>query len=293
MKKIFLIIKIFFIIICTSLSYATNISQRNDLNIIINSKKISLNLPIISYNDYTLIPAQNILPFFNVEKTNFYYSNKTIILKRYSSILTLYINDINGYIDGNKIQLPVSPLIYKDNIYIPLRVISDFYDCYIHYDNNSKTIFIKDLNEYQQIESFFKKVERKLTSVNSIQIDIINELKNQTSSYAFGNSFCINKASNTIFEKNVLEANWRESNKKINYNSNNFFNNNFFIGLSFDRTKSSESQMVFYGFYPTKSNILCESTFYIDTNTLYITKQISEFTLDNLQVKQSTLYTYT
>jgi len=290
MKKFIFI----FIIICTSFSYAENISERNDVNIIINSKKIFLSLPPISYNNYTLVPLKDILPSFNIPKENISYSDKNISLKRYNSILTLYINNTLAYIDNTQIQLYVPPILYQGTIYIPLRVISDFYDCYIYYDNNSKTIFIKDLNEYEQVINFFKKVQNTLNSVNSLQIDIISELKNEISSYSFGNSFYISKTADKILKKDMLESNWEESNQKIKYTQNNFsseYNNNFFTGLSFDRKKSSQTQMVFYGFYPYFSN-LCETTFYINPDTLYITKQENNYKTDNLSIKQTTLYTY-
>jgi len=292
MKKFFVI----FIIICTSFSYASNISERNNLNIVINSEKVYFNRPILSYSDYTLVPLQSIVPFFNTQKSSITYSNNTILLKRYNSILKLFINNTNGNIDGKNIILPIAPIIYKNTIYIPIRVVSDFFDCYIHYDSLSKTIFIKDLNEFQQVESFFQKVQNKLNFVSTLQLDIINELKNDTSSYSFGNSIYIDKKNNSIFEKNILETNWKKATSKINYNSNNLssiLNANFFVGLSFDRKKSSETQMIFYGFYPTSNGRLCKTTFYIDTNSLHIMKQIAEYFIDDLQIKQSTIYSYT
>ena len=285
MKKIIFI----FLIICTSFSYAENINEKNT-NIIIDSKKVELKLPIISYNDYTLVPIKNIMPYFNIGKESLSSSKNSISLKKYSSTLDLYVNSTNGYINGNKITLPVAPVIYKNNLYAPIRVISDFYDCYIYYDNLSNTIFIRNINEFQQIENFFKKVQDKLKNINSLQIDIINELSNGTSSYAFGNSIYINKKSNTIFEKNVLDSNWKESKQKIN-SINYDFNSNFFAGLSFDRTKSSETQLVFTGFYPS-NNILCETLFYVDTTSILINKQVCKFVADDVVVKQTSLYTY-
>ena len=287
---------ILFLIICTSFSYASNVSERKNLNIVINSEKIYFNLPILSYNDYTLVPLKSISPYFNIEKNSITYSNKTIILKRYNSTLKLFINNINGNINGNNIKLPIAPIIYKNNVYVPIRVISDFYDCYTHYDSLSKTIFIKDLNEFQQVESFFNTIQDKLKFVNTLQIDIINELKNDTSTYSFGNSIYIDKNNNSVFQKNMLESNWKEIKSKLNYTTNNFssvFNTNFFVGLSFDRKKSSETQMIFYGFYPTSEGRLCKTTFCVDTYSLHITEQIAEYFIDDLQITQCTLYSYT
>lgn len=287
MKKNFFIL--IFLLICTSSSYCENISEKNNLNIIINSEKVYAS-PII-YKDYTLIPIRQILPFFNIQNENIHYANSTITIKRYNSVLTLKINDINGYINSNKIQLPVAPILYENTTYLPLRVISDFFDCYTYYDSNTQTIFIKDLNEYQQIESFFQKVQNRLYFVDYVQIDIINEIKNKTSNYSFGNSIYIDKKTNSVFQKNILDSDWKKSNMKVNTTINGF-NNNFFAGLSFDRTKSSDSQMVFCGFYPTNSGTLCKSTIYLDTATRLITKQISEFSSNDMSIKQNVLYSY-
>jgi len=282
-----------FFIICTSFSYGITMTERDDLNIIINSEKISLDKPLISYNNYTLASIEDILPYFNVSKDNLSYSTNTIFLKNDNSILTLYIGNINGYIDGNIIHLPCPPIVYKNNFYIPLRVISDFYNCYTYYDTTSKTIFIKNIDDFIQIVNFFNKIEKKLNNITSLQIDTITELQSNGSSYALGNSLYINKDSNIIYEKSMLNTEWKEYKTKINYiNYTSTFNSNFFIGLSFDKKKSSETQMIFYGYYLNNFGELRKSTFYIDTNTFYIIKHISEIENNNVLMKQTSLYTY-
>jgi len=91
----------------------------------------------------------------------------------------------------------------------------------------------------------------------------------------------------------MLNTEWKEYKTKINYiNYTSTFNSNFFIGLSFDKKKSSETQMIFYGYYLNNFGELRKSTFYIDTNTFYIIKHISEIENNNVLMKQTSLYTY-
>jgi len=288
MKKFLIFFIIYF---CTSFCYASNISEKNNLNIIINSEKINFSSPPIIYNNYTLVPLRNMLNYFEyINNINYY--NKTISFSRSNSNLILNINSTTGYIDNQKIELDAPPILYKNLTYVPLKTISQFLDCYIYYDDFSKTIFIKDLNEYQQIESFFEKLNKNLSSTNSLKIDIINEFFNKTSSFSYGNSIYIDNLSKKILTKNILDENWKESNTKISFKNNIFFNSNFFVGITFDRINSDKNKMIFYGYYPSNNGVLCKTKLYVDPTYLIITKQEVEFLYENLLTKQTIFYEY-
>ena len=286
MKKIFLFFILYF---CTSFSYAT-IYERHDLNVIINSHKVNFSSTPITYNDFTLVPIKSILSYFDFPNSIDYH-NKALSVRYYDSILSLNINSKTAYIDSIPISLDIAPIIYKNFTYVPLKIISSFFDCYIYYDNQSKSIFIKDLNEYQQIESFFDKLNKNLNTVNSLKIDVINELSNKNSSFSFGNCLFLNKTTNTLLMKSVLEDTWKESNIKIDFTNNAPFNPEFFAGISFDRLNSNENQMIFEGFYPA-NGILCKAKIYVDPESFYITKQENKFSFYNINIKQTVFYNY-
>ena len=132
-------------------------------------------------------------------------------------------------------------------------------------------------------------LNEKLNTVNSLEINIINELYSGNSRFSFGNCLYMNRDTNTLLMKNVLEDTWKESEIKIDFTNNTFYNPEFLVGFSFDRTNSDQNKMIFNGYYPV-NRTLCKAKIYVDPKSYYIIKQENEFDFFNTVVRQTVFY---
>ena len=188
-------------------------------------------------------------------------------------------------------MLPCVPILYKDQTYVPLRMIGEFLDCFTIWDNTSKTAFIKNSNEYFETKMFLDNLNDIVSNVYNVKIDVINEIND----VSFGNSIYINAKENTILEKNMLNDTWHESQIRIDKEST-LEENNFLATLAGGIKKhsklSSETYYVFDGYFPAQSGELSKCTLYIDIQNLYLAKMVSETKTDLGVLKQNVLFSY-
>jgi hypothetical protein len=293
LKKIYFFIHLF--LLWTNISFAYNIIEDKNINIVINSVKSEFESPVLISNNYTLVPFREICNFFNIPDSNIIFDNKnnTVCVTNGIKKLSPSINNNIAYIDSIPFSLPVNPIIYDKTTYVPLRVIGEFLDCIIIWDSSSRSVFIKDTSEYSRVESFFNKVENNLKKIKTLKIDVINEFKDTVNSYSFGNSIYIDTVAKKVFHKNILDKNWKYETLESNISKDtpaSIFNNILFAGISFNRQLSDENFMVFNGYYSTNQGVFCKTYIYINTTTLYIEKQITEFKLGDTAIRQQILY---
>lgn len=293
MKKMILLLIFLLPFICTSSANNVDIIESNDINLIINCEKISLNAPTILSNSHILFPLRELCDNLSNLDITLFWDNKgqTINIFYSGKTLLLNLNSNIARINNTEVMLPCAPILYKNKTYVPLRMIGEFLDCFTIWDNNSKTAFIKNSNEYFETKMFLDNLNNVVSNVYDVKIDVINEINN----VSFGNSIYINTKENKILEKNMLNDSWHESKIKLANNST-LEENNFLASLAGGIKKhsklSSETYYVFDGYFPAKSGELSKCTLYIDTASLYLSKMISETKTDLGMLKQNALFSY-
>lgn len=291
MKKILLLFTLIIPFFCTSSANKLNVTEAVNINLIINSEKIVLSSPILISNSHILFPLRELCNKLSVPSENItwekgtqsitvFHNNKNLKMKLGSNIAK--INEI-------EIILPCIPILYKDQTYIPLRMLSEFLDCFIIWDDTAKTAFIKNFDDYFETKNFLTDVNNNISKIYDVQIDIINEVANTS----FGNSIYINSQKNIVLEKNILSGNWKETDIKLT-NSLSLEEINYIstlaCGMKLDEKLSSENFYVYTGYFPALSGRLTKAKLYIDTNTLYLSKLVSETPTEIGLLKQNVLF---
>lgn len=293
MKKLIILFITIIPFLCTSSANNLDYIENNNINLVINAEKVLLSSPIIISNSNILFPLREIceklsLPLDNLtwDKTRqavkIIYNDKELIFK---------INSNVAKINNLEVLIPCAPVLYKNQTYIPLRTLTEFLDYFTIWDENSKTIFIKNAQDYFETNTFFKGLNDVISNVYDVKIDIINEIND----ISFGNSIYIDTRKNQVMEKNILNDVWHNSSIKLTKNSTldeiNYLST-LSCGTKLNSKLSSENYYVYEGYFPSKSGKLTYGKLYINTINLYIEKMITETQTNLGKLKQSVIFRY-
>ena len=290
MRKIFILFFLLLLIFCPSSANNPDFLESNSVQVIINGEKIDLSSPILLTNNTLLFPLRNLLQYFPSSGIEIFWDakEKQIILLAEKSKLTFDIDSKNALLNDTKFPLSAAPTLYKSQTYIPLRIVSEFLDCRIAWDNLSKCVFIKNNTDFYEAESLFKKSAKQLNNTSSVKMDVFNEFSYPEGSFSFGHSVYVDKNKNKIYLKNILDSDWKLSAENYLMNTTNYREDLLPFCFSVDKMASNENTYVLSGFYPTKKGTLTESSLFIDT----LTFQLSKMTSKTPQQTQSVLYQY-
>ena len=293
MKKFILLFITIIPFLCTSSANNLNYIENTSINLVINSGKVSLSSPIIISDSNILFPLKEMceklsLPLDNLtwdkgsQAVKIIYKNKELIFK---------INSNIAKINNLEVLIPCTPVLYKNQTYIPIRTLNEFLDYFTIWDESSKTIFIKNAKDYFETNAFFSGLNSVVSNVYDVQIDVINEINNAS----FGNSIYIDTRTNQIMEKNILNNTWHESSIKLT-NSTSLEEINYLstlsCGMNLNNKLSSESHYVYEGYFPAKTGRLIYGKLYINAINLYIEKMITETETNLGKLKQNVIFRY-
>jgi len=290
MKKFLLLLLLLLLVFCRSSANHQEIIESDIIQVIINGKKIELNSPILLANDTVLFPLRSLLQELPLINTEILWAGKerNVTLLSNNAKLVLQIDSNTAFLNSTPFSLLTSPILYKNKTYIPLRIVSEFLDCRIAWDNPSKSVFIKSFPDYLEAETIFNHSNTALQKINSIKMDIINEFIYPEGNFSLGYSTYVDKASKKIYTKNMLDSNWKVSEHAILPTSYQYEEQLLPFCFSLDKKKSNENTYVLTGFYPSKNGTLLESSIFIDT----LTFQLVKLTTKNTGQSQNVLYQY-
>ena len=293
MKKLIILFITIIPFLCTSSANNLDYIENNNINLVINSEKVSLSSPIIISDSNILFPLKEMceklsLPLDNLtwdkgsQAVKIIYKNKELIFK---------INSNIAKINNLEVLIPCTPVLYKNQTYVPLRTLTEFLDYFTIWNESSKTIFIKNAKDYFETNAFFSGLNSVVSNVYDVQIDVINEINNAS----FGNSIYIDTRTNQIMEKNILNNTWHESSIKLT-NSTSLEEINYLstlsCGMNLNNKLSSESHYVYEGYFPAKTGRLIYGKLYINAINLYIEKMITETETNLGKLKQNVIFRY-
>lgn len=290
MKKLLILLFLFLLVFCRSSANNPDIIESDTVQVIMNGKKVDLSSPVLLANDTLLFPLRNLLQNLPIATTEFFWDEKeqVITVLTENSTLCLQVNSDTALLNDAPFPLSTAPVLHKNQTFIPLRVVSEFLDCRIAWDNPSKSIFIKSSSDFYEAEEIFRQSNAALKKINSVKMDIINEITYPEGNFSFGHSVYVDKATNTIYTKNILEPDWTIYSQNELTSTATYEENLLPFCFSLDKTKSNENTYIFHGFYPNKKGALSESTIFIDT----LTFQFVKLTTKNDQQVQNILYRY-
>ncbi|MEK4629888.1 MAG: stalk domain-containing protein [Solibacillus sp.] len=122
-----------------------NIIEQNNVKVIINGKYITFKDPILNNSGSLLLPMRDFYEAIGA-KVSWNQTSKVASSVRNNQTIDLTINSKTALVNGNKVQVTVPPIVYKDRTYIPMRFVSENSDGQVYWDQVNKVVEVV-LNE--------------------------------------------------------------------------------------------------------------------------------------------------
>jgi LysM repeat protein len=101
-------------------------------------------------NNRTFVPIRFIAEALNIDKILWDDSSKTATLMNNEKTIKLTLGSHIANVNGKDIKLDAPISIYKGRTYIPIRFISEIFDCIVSWDNSSSTVLIDTKSTYNE-----------------------------------------------------------------------------------------------------------------------------------------------
>ncbi len=146
MKKLLYITAIFASIFFTKPAYA------KDVRVEIDSLPIEFDQPAIITENRTLVPFRKIFEVLGAE-VEWIPETRTAVSQKDGKVVTITIGSNELYINNEPVYLDVPARILNNRTLVPVRAISEAYDCYVDWQGEERLveIFSKEFYEASKI----------------------------------------------------------------------------------------------------------------------------------------------
>ncbi|OAB44592.1 N-acetylmuramoyl-L-alanine amidase family protein [Paenibacillus glacialis] len=69
-------------------------------------------------------------------------NKQSVTINNDSTVIHLVVNNKSGYVNGNKVTLPIGPALKTDTVLVPIRFVSEQLGLQVNWDNASKKIYL-------------------------------------------------------------------------------------------------------------------------------------------------------
>jgi hypothetical protein len=164
------------VILAGAYVYADEIIETPDVKIVIDGKTITYEDIPLSLNQRTLLPLREVLVNLGVpnddEHIRWDGEEKSVTVYKDSIKIYLKIGSNIAYVNDEPVILDTMPVGYKNQrVYIPARFVSQSLGKTVIWDGATKTVLIRDENEFELIRDIFKKAEDALDSVGKFKAE--------------------------------------------------------------------------------------------------------------------------
>ena len=118
-----------------------NFSSSEKITVMIDGVEVQFDQPPIIYNDRTLVPLRAIFEALGAEVT-WDGETQTVTAVRGKTTIKLTIGAYEFYKNDEKIGLDVPGMIINDRTLVPVRAISESFNCAVSWSGYDKTVFI-------------------------------------------------------------------------------------------------------------------------------------------------------
>ncbi len=163
MKKIIVLVAFLITNLCfVSISSAEpSVVENDEVRLYIDGKQCEYNSSLIISNESFLSPMEMILSDLGITNDNEHIiwssDRKSVSIIKDKININLIINSRKAKVNGKEIMLNASPVIYKGNVYIPLRFIAESLGGKVSWGEESKSIFIYDNVTANKVKDYITK----------------------------------------------------------------------------------------------------------------------------------------
>ena len=157
------------------------VMAENDIRVNLNDKTLSFDVLPQIINERTMVPLRAIFEALGAS-VDWNQETKTIISTKGNTTIKLTINNNIMYVNDNPITLDTPACVIDDRMFVPVRAISEAFDCYVSWNGEQQTVLIYSENtDFYQIKELILEYlygeQEILESYLNILIDVNNALK--------------------------------------------------------------------------------------------------------------------
>ena len=121
---------------------AGKIAESKQINVSLDKKAIAFDVHPCIIANRTLVPLRAFANAFGISDSNIDYNDKdkTVTLKKGSDTIKLYINTPDAYVNNIKTEIDVPPTIIDGRTLVPMRFISENFNCDVDYSDTNDTL---------------------------------------------------------------------------------------------------------------------------------------------------------
>lgn len=159
------------------------VENTKDIKIEIDGKSIVSDVAPFIDNNRTLVPIRVISENLGYS-VNWDNQTRKVTVKNNDKSIELTIGKKEVNINGTNSSIDVAPMIKSERTFVPLRFISESFDNYVNWDNNTKTVIINkketkvsSIFEDSNINSIYKNITPATPQPKAKQVDDNNYIK--------------------------------------------------------------------------------------------------------------------
>jgi hypothetical protein len=198
--------------------------------IVVEGKQVSFTDVPISSGQRTLLPIRELLVCLGVpnDEDHIIWNNeeKSVTIIKDSVKLYLKAGSCTALINDSPSELDTAPLIYSKNnrFYIPLRFVSQVFGKKTVWDDPSKTILIRDEEEFQSMKAYLAQLESATAALEKCRmgIDISTDAVLGTASISVKSSMTteLDRQQKLMYQKSITEAGTLKTTAERYYSNN-------------------------------------------------------------------------
>ena len=121
---------------------AGQIVNNKQINVSLNGNQITFDVPPCIIADRTLVPIRAFANALGISDNDIDYNGNenTVTIKNGKNTIKLYINNPDSYINGQKAEIDVPPTVIDGRTLVPLRFISENFNCSVNYTDSSDAL---------------------------------------------------------------------------------------------------------------------------------------------------------
>ena len=136
------------LLMCMVLSAIPSYAQET-INVQVNNNAINFDQQPIVENGRTLVPLRAIFESLGAE-VDWDSKTQTIVGTKGDTTVTLVVGNTTATVNDNVVELDVPPKIINDRALVPARFIAESLNCFVGWQEKTKTVYITDGNSKPQ-----------------------------------------------------------------------------------------------------------------------------------------------
>jgi len=160
----------------SSVAFASNVTERSDIDLVVNGTTIANeNVPII-VNSRTLIPLRDLVTNLGVPDDNEHIiwngEERTVTIKNDGVNIHLTIDSDVATVNGQTKLLDAPAMIYNSRTYIPARFVGEALNKKIGWDSYDSRVLVRDMEVYNEVKNSLTSSLEKMASAQKMKYEV-------------------------------------------------------------------------------------------------------------------------